>query len=776
MASTTVPQARTGRLEDARFLTGRGRFIADRQTSDMLQMAVLRSPVAHARINSIDVEVAKDMPGVVGIFIATDMTELGPLPCAVELKGKDGKRYIEPYRPVLARDAVKYVGEAVALVVGQTIDQARDAAEAIAVDYQDLPALADPRDAVKPDAAQIWPQAPGNLLFDWERGDHAATERAFANADHVVKLDTYNNRLIGGALETRGAIAQHDAGSGVTTLWTPSQGAHFLRDLLCDRVLKLPRENLRVVTEDVGGGFGPKFYLYAEHALAVWAARRLGRTVSWQAERGENFLAEAHARDQWTEIEMAFDRDGKILGLRVDAIANFGAYISSFAPVIPTMGMAKVISGLYAIPAIHISMRGVFTNTVPVDAYRGAGKPEAIFALERLIDMAAEAIGIDRIELRRRNLIQLQAMPYATATGVTYDSGDFPALFEHALRDADVAGFAQRRAASETRGLKRGLGLSCYLHGTGGVADENSTVEIKSDGRILVATGTQSTGQGHATTYAQGVAQLLGVKLEQIEVRQGDTATIRTGGGSGGSSSTIISVTTIHAATHKLIERAKALAAYLLEASPRDIVLRDGQVEIAGTDRRMSLTELAAKAISTAVPEELRGPLTGQAKFADQIASFPSGVIVAEAEIDPDTGAVHIDRLVSVQDVGTVINAQLVDGQMHGGIVQGLGQALIEICAYDPASGQLISGSFMDYGVPRADNTPYIRSITLSLPSPNNTLGIKGVGELGPIGAPPAIVNAIVDALKPWGISHLDMPVTPARVWQAIQQAGTNKR
>jgi carbon-monoxide dehydrogenase large subunit len=766
----SVPHTRTGRLEDARFLTGQGRFIADRHTGDMLQAYVLRSPVAHARIRTIAVDAARTMPGVAGVFTAADMAELGPLRCAVELTDKHGKRYVEPYRPVLAREAVKYVGEAVALVVGLTLEQARDAAEAITVDYEDLPALADPRAALAPGAPQIWPEAPGNLMIDWQRGDAAATERAFAQAAHIVKLDTYNNRLIGGALETRGAIARHDPDRRVTSLWTPSQGAHFLRDLL-RKVFNEPRETLRVVTEDVGGGFGPKFYLYPEHALLVWAARQLGRTIAWQAERGENFQAEAHARDQWTEMAMALDRQGRILGLRVDAVANFGAYVSSFAPTIPTMGMAKVISGLYAIPAIHISMRGAFTNTVPVDAYRGAGKPETIFALERLVDMAADAVGIDRLELRRRNLITPQAMPYATATGFTYDSGDFPALFERALRDADVAGFAVRRAASEAEGLKRGLGLSCYLHGTGGIADENSRVEVLANGRILVATGTQSTGQGHETTYAQGVAQALDVALEQIDVRQGDTATIASGGGTGGSSSTIISVTTIALATEKLVERAKALAAHLLEASPQDIVLREGQVEIAGTDRRLSLSELAVKALSGAVPENLRGPLAGEAKFADQIASFPSGVIVAEAEVDPDTGMVQIDRLVSVQDVGTVINQQLVDGQMHGGIVQGLGQALTENCAYDPDSAQLLSGSFMDYGMPRADNTPFIESITLALPSPNNALGIKGVGELGPIGAPPAIVNAIVDALKPLGVRHIDMPVTPARVWQAIQTA-----
>ncbi len=764
----SVPPARTGRLEDARFLTGRGRFIADRQRSDMLHAVVLRSPVAHARIGGIDTAAAKAMPGVAGVFTAADLQTLGPLACPVELTGHDGKRFVEPARPVLAGAQAKYVGEAVALVVARSLDQARDAAEAIAVAYHDLPALSDARAALEPGAPQIWPEAPGNLAFDWRRGDEAATAHAFAQAAHVVRLDTRNNRLVGGALETRGAIAAHDPATGVTTLWTPSQGAHFLRDLLADRVFGEPREKLRVVTEDVGGGFGPKFYLYAEQALIVWAARRLGGTVCWQAERGENFLAEAHARDQWTEMAMALDAEGKILGLRVEAIANFGAYVSSFAPAIPTTGMAKVLSGLYAIPAIHMRMRCAFTNTVPVDAYRGAGKPETIFALERLIDLAAQRIGMDRFELRRRNLIRPDAMPYKTATGAIYDSGDFPALFERALLAADIAGFAARRADSERRGLRRGLGLSCYLHGTGGAADENGVVEIHGDGRITVLTGTQSTGQGHETAYAQGVARALDVPLERIEIRQGDTAAIGTGGGTGGSSSTIISVTTIHAATEKLVERVRLLAGHLLEAAPQDIALRQGQAEIAGTDRRLSLAELALQAAGDALPEALRGPLEGRASFKDQIASFPSGVIVAEVEVDADTGSVRVDRLMAVQDVGTVINQQLVDGQMHGGIVQGLGQALTENCAYEAQSGQLISGSFMDYGLPRADDTPAIGSLTLSLPSPNNSLGIKGVGELGPIGAPPAIVNAIVDATKALGVSHVDMPVTPHRLWHTL--------
>jgi carbon-monoxide dehydrogenase large subunit len=415
-------------------------------------------------------------------------------------------------------------------------------------------------------------------------------------------------------------------------------------------------------------------------------------------------------------------------------------------------------------------MRCAFTNTVPVDAYRGAGKPETIFALERLIDIAARQTGIDRFELRRRNLIRPEAMPYKTATGFTYDSGDFPALFERALLAADVAGFPSRQSGSQARGLRRGLGVSCYLHGTGGAADENGVVEIHGDGRVTVLAGTQSTGQGHETAYAQGVAQALDVPLELVALRQGDTAAIATGGGTGGSSSTIISVTTIHAATAMLIERIKLLAGYLLEAAPPDIALRGGQVEIAGTDRRLSLGELALKAASDAIPEALRGPLEGRASFKDQIASFPSGVIVAEVEVDADTGTVRVDRLVAVQDVGTVINQQLVDGQMHGGIAQGLGQALTERCVYDEKSGQLLSGSFMDYGLPRADDTPAIQTLTLSLPSPNNALGIKGVGELGPIGAPPAIVNAIVDALKPAGVRHLDMPVTPQRVWAALQR------
>lgn len=759
------------RLEDARFLTGSGRYTADLAGADAVHAYVLRSPMAHATIAAIDVEAARAMDGVIAVFTGADTAELGPLACPVEMTGRDGKRYIEPFRPVLAAQEVKYVGEPVALVVAETLAQARDAAEAIFVDYREKPAVADVRRAVAPGAPVVWPQAPDNRSMVWEKGNRAATEAAFSRAAHVVRLESFNNRLVAAAIENRAAIAEHDAASGITTLTTPSQGVHLLRDLLCDKVFREPRENLRVVTPDVGGGFGPKFYLYSEHALLVFAARRTGRKVFWSADRGETFVSEAHARDQFTTGELALDGDGRFIGLRLHGLANLGAYISSFAPSIPTTGMAKVASGLYAIPAIHIEMHCVFTNTVPVDAYRGAGKPETFFVVERLVDLAARKIGIDALELRRRNLVRPEAMPYRTALDYVYDSGDYPRLFEEALLRADHAKFGQRRQASEAKGLRRGFGVSCYLHGTGGAADENSKVELEADGSLSVYTGTQSSGQGHETVYAQVAAKLLHVPLGSIRVVQGDTAKVRTGGGTGGSSSTIISGTTIHQASEKLVEKLKLVGAHLMEASATDIVLENAHIAIAGTDRRLSLKEVAIKVAQNAIPEALRGPLTGEAKFADQILSYPSGVIACEVEVDPQTGDARIERLVTVQDVGTVMNQALVDGQMHGGIAQGIGQAMLEHCVYDVDSGQLLTGSFMDYGIPHFRDLPSMDSATFSLPSPNNRLGIKGVGELGPNGAPPAIVNAIVDALSAEGIEHLEMPATAARIWQALQAA-----
>ncbi|MDF3073428.1 MAG: carbon monoxide dehydrogenase [Alphaproteobacteria bacterium] len=768
MAAT---DAKIHRLEDARFLTGAGRYTADLPGKDALHAYVLRSPMAHAAISGVDIAAAKEMDGVMAVFTGADTAQLGPLACPVEMTGRDGKRYIEPFRPALALKEVKYVGEPVALVVAQTLAQARDAAETIMVDYQEKPVVADVRRAAETGAPAVWPDAPDNRSMVWEKGDRTAMEAAFAKAAHVVRLQSHNNRLVAAALENRAAIAEHDAASGITTLTTPSQGAHLLRDLLCDKVFREPREKLRVVTPDVGGGFGPKFYLYAEHALLVFAARQTGRKVFWSADRGETFISEAHARDQFTTGELALDQNGKFIGLRLHGLANLGAYISTFSPSIPTTGMAKVASGLYAIPAIHMEMHCLFTNTVPVDAYRGAGKPETFFMLERLVDLAADKMGLDPAELRRRNLVQPQAMPYRTALGFTYDSGDYPRLLEEALQRAGHGGFAARRKQSESTGKRRGFGLSCYLHGTGGVADENSKVELESDGTVSVYTGTQSSGQGHETVYAQGVAKLLDMPLANIRVIQGDTARVRTGGGTGGSSSTIISATTIHQASEKLIERLKLIGAHLLEASPADIVLERGNLAIAGTDRRLSLKEVAIRVEQNAVPEALRGPLAGEAKFADQILSFPSGVIACEVEVDPQTGDTRIERLVTMQDVGTVVNQALVDGQMHGGIAQGIGQAMVENCVYDADSGQLLTGSFMDYGIPHFRDLPAMDSATFSTASPNNRLGIKGVGELGPNGAPPAIINAIVDALSGEGVRHIEMPATAARVWQAIEDA-----
>ena len=771
--SVTMDQQFTGRLEDRRFLTGQGRYTADIAAPGALHGYFLRSPHAHARILSIDAQAARALPGVVAVITGAELTaaNVGPMPSVGEVKGRDGKRYVEPPRPVLAHERVLYAGELVALVLAETAALARDASEAILVDYASLPAVADGRAAVAPDAPQLWPQAPGNVALDWDKGNSQAVAAAFAGAAHVVKLESYNNRLVSNPIEARAAVAEYEPDSGRVSLHTPSQGVHMLHNLLTTRVLNWPSAALRVVTQDVGGGFGPKFYLYGEQAALAWAARQLRRSLRWECERAEAFLSDAHARDQHAVAELALDANGKFLALRVRAIANFGAYVSTFAPAIPLEGMGKVISGLYRIPAIHIAFRCMFTNTVPVDAYRGAGKPEALFLLERMIDMAAAKLGIERAELRRRNLLAPSALPYRTPMNHVYESGDYPRLLEALLQRADWAGFAARKAEAAARGKRRGIGLSCYLHGTGGIADELVTLSIDADGCVTCLTGTQSTGQGHETAFARIVARLLDIDIARVRIVQGDSARIARGGGTGGSSSTIISGNTLKLAADKVIERARLLAGHLLEAAPADLRLREGGFEIVGTDRRIALGEIAARALDGhSLPPDLRGRLEAQAEFADKIASFPTGVMAAEIEIDGDSGRLEIVKLTNLIDAGTVIEPKLVEGQMHGGIAQGIGQALLENCLYDRDSGQLLTGSFMDYGLPRADDLPWLDSATLDTPSTNNAMGIKGVGELGPNGAPQAIVNAAIDALADLGVSHLDMPLTPEKIWRAINR------
>jgi carbon-monoxide dehydrogenase large subunit len=746
------------RREDRRFLTGRGRYTDDTVPAGTLAALFVRSPYAHARLNRIDRSAARESPGVVAIYTGDDLAadKVGHLPAVSEIKDEAGNRHREPIHLPMPVGKVRHVGDIVAMIVADTLDQARDAAELLAIDYEELPAVVTAAQALAPGAPLVHDDVPGNLVCRWAKGDGAATEAAFARAAHVSRLSIRSPRQVVHYLEPRAAWSSWDAAEELVTVTLASQGVQVVHRLMCDSVLGLPKEKLRLVTEDVGGGFGPKFPIYPETALVAWATRKLGRGMRWTCERAEMALSDSHARDLVAHGELALDAEGRFIGLRVKAEANFGAYISMVAPTIPTTGMAKVVSGLYRIPAIRLDFDCVLSNTVPVDAIRGAGKPETLFLLERLVDIAAHETGRSPAELRRLNLLRAEEMPYASASGYTYDAADCVRLFEEALKVADEPGFAARRAASERNGRRRGLGYSCHLHGTGGIADEHTVVQVEPD-RLVAYIGTQSQGQGHETVFAQVLAASLGVPLEKIEIRQGDTRNIPHGGGTGGSSSTIISGTTLKRAADVVIQRGRDLAGEHLETSPTDIVYRDGSFEVLGTDRRIGLFELA-----------MVKPFSGDAVFADKIESFPTGVMVCEVEVDPETGEVRIDRLIAVADCGTVVNPRLLIGQMHGGIVHGLGNALMEEARYDEETGQLLSGTLMDYALPRADDVPPMEVETIVTPSPNNFLGLKGVGELPTNGAPAAIGNAVVDALRPLGVRHLDMPITAHKVWRAI--------
>lgn len=746
------------RLEDPRLLTGGGRYTANAMPDGVLHAVFLRSPHAHARITAVDAEAARAMPGVAAIFTATETRSLGHNPAVTEIKDSAGRRHIEPPRLPIAQGRVRHVGEIVAMIVAGTAHQARDAAEAVMVEYDPLPAVTRGDDALLPGAPLLHEEAPGNLVCDWSRGDTAAVEAAFAAAAHISRVSFRSPRILAGYMEPRAALAEWDAASERVTLTTPSQGVHLLHRILADDILRIPRERLRVVTEDVGGGFGPKLPPYPEQALACFAAMTLRRGVRWVQDRSEHHLADTHARDLVADAALALDAEGRFLAIKVDGVANFGAFVSTVNPTIPTGGMAKVLTGLYAIPAAHIALRCAFTNTAPVDAVRGAGKPEALVLLERLVDQAARETGRDPAALRRLNLVPRDAFPYRTPLGYRYDSGDFFQLLDAALRFGD--GFAERRAASAAKGLRRGRGFSCHLHGSGGWGDETSRVMVLPDGTVEARTGTQNQGQGHATAYAQVLAARLGIDPARIRIVQGDSDRIARGGGTGGSSSTIISGATMTRAADVLIEQGREAAAAMLEAAPIDIVFEGGAYVIAGTDRRIGLFEVAAR----------RGGLEGQMDFADTVETWPTGIAVAEVEIDPETGAVTLDRFAAAIDAGIVVNPMLLGGQLHGGYAAGIGQALMEDARYD-SDGQMQAATLMDYAMPRADALPDLDWLSCPVPSPNNILGIKGVGELPTNGAPAAIANAVIDALAEDGVTHIELPMTPQRVWDALRKA-----
>ncbi len=761
------------RVEDPRLLRGNGRYTDDYAPAGMLRAVVLRSPHANARIRRIDTAAARAVPGVVAVYTASDLAAdgIGTLPCAVPLKNRDGSSAPLPPHPVLADGAVRHVGDPVALIVGESIEAARDGAEAVAVDYEVLAATTDLAAATQSGQPQVWPEAPNNVAFDWEVGDKARVDALFAGAAHVTKLTIDNNRVVVASMEARAAVAEFDVAGGRWTLTTNTQGGWLLKDILSKAIFKTDAEKFRVVTPDVGGGFGMKIFVYAEHALTCYAARKLGRPVKWTSERSEAFLSDTQGRANVTDIALALDKDGKFLALRTRNYADMGAYLSTFAPFIPTMAGTKVLASVYGFQAIYANVIGVFTNTVPVDAYRGAGRPESNYVVERVIDQAARELGVDRAELRRRNMVSSSAMPWTSAMGQVYDSGDFAHVFDAALTKMDYTGFPARRAAAARAGRRRGIGMAYYLEATGGAPSERAEIRFAEDGFVDVYVGTQSTGQGHETAYVMLTSVELGIDAEKIRIRQGDTDTIPTGGGTGGARSLYSEGQAILLTAETVIEKGKKAASEALEAAVPDIVFADGRFAIVGTDRGIDILALAAAQRQRAAAGQAATLLDAAEVAAIDRHTFPNGCHIAEVEIDPDTGAVTIARYVVCDDVGKAVNPLIVRGQVHGGVTQGIGQAVMEHTVYDPDSGQLISGSFMDYAIPRAADLPDIEVELIEVPCTSNPLGVKGAGEAGAVGSPPAVINAIIDALASDGVTRIDMPATPERVWRALHAA-----
>lgn len=747
------------RKEDDAFVRGTGRYTADHLPAAALHALVLRSPHAHAAF-TIDVSHAAKLPGVALVLTGRDVADLGHLPCLFNLP--DNPFTAPPY-PILAEGEVRHVGDAVAFVVADTIEHARDAIEAIQVEWSPKPSIVGAKAAVAGNAPQVWPQFPDNVLYDISIGSKAATEAAFAKADAVAEISIVNPRIVTNYMETRAVVCEYDAARDHLTLTLGSQGSHRLRDILCETILHIPTEKMRVVCPDVGGGFGTKLFPYREYALAALAARRLKRSVKWVAERADHFLGDSQGRDNVTTARMALSKDGKFLGMDVDLLSDMGAYLSTFGPYIPHGG-AGMLPGVYDIQAFHCRLRTVFTNTVPVDAYRGAGRPEAAYVVERLVDASARKLGLSPDAIRRKNFISPRAMPYTTATGKVYDSGDFA---EHLKSAQDIAGwkdFSRRAKAAKKDGLVRGIGLATYVEVCGTMGPERADVRLDADGDVIVTIGTQSSGQGHQTAYAQLIADQLGLSPERVHVLQGDTDKVVSGQGTGGSSAISTGGVSVQHAARKLAEQLKEIAADALEAGASDLEVADGFVRISGTDRAISFAEIARR--KDVKPDQLKANET----FSSE-GTFPNGTHIAEVEIDPGTGMVRIVNYVVVDDFGNTLNPLLLEGQVHGGTVQGIGQALMEHAVYDPKDGQLVTGTFMDYALPRAVDAPSFTFETRNVPCKGNPLGVKGAGEAGAIGSCPAIVNAIIDGLwREYGIDHIDMPATPERVWMAIRE------
>ncbi|HEX3404574.1 MAG TPA: xanthine dehydrogenase family protein molybdopterin-binding subunit [Acetobacteraceae bacterium] len=760
------------RVEDPRLLLGNGRYTDDIVLPGMLFGIVLRSPHAAAKLGAIDTAAAGSVPGVKAIYTAADLNAdgIGPLPCAVSLDNRDGSTMASPPHPVLADGAVRHVGDPVAFIVADSAKAARDAAELITVDYDIQPSVTDLATVTDAGAPSVWPEVQRNIVFDWEFGDRAKTDAQFAKAAHVTRLTLVNNRIVVSSMEARASIADFDAATGRWTLYANTQGGWLVKGLIAPLFQAEP-DRFRIITPDVGGGFGMKLFLYAEHVLTCYAARKLGRPVKWASERSEAFLCDTQGRDNLTLGELAIDADGKFLALRTRVVANMGAYLSNFGPYIPTIAGTSVIASVYGFQAVYANVVGVFTNTVPVDAYRGAGRPESNYLMERLVDAAARDLKIDRTELRRRNMVPTSAMPHTTPYGTTYDSGDFRMVLDAALKSMNYAGFAARRAEAAKRGKRRGLGLAYYLEATGGDPTERAEIRFADDGGVDVFVGTQSTGQGHETAYVQLTSQRLGIDAENIRIRQGDTDVIPVGGGTGGARSLYSEGQAILLTADSVIDKGRQAAAEVLEAAAADIAFADGRFSIVGTDRGVDIIALAATQRQKAAAGQPAITLDAAEVANIDKHTFPNGCHMAEVEVDPETGVVEIVRYRVSDDFGKAVNPLIVRGQVHGGVAQGFGQAVLERTAYDPASGQLVSGSFMDYALPRADDLPEIEVDLLEVPCAGNPLGVKGAGEAGAVGSPPALINAIVDALSIDGVTHIDMPATPEKIWQALSTA-----
>ena len=755
------------RLEDDRFLTGRATFVEDVNLPDQAMAYVVRSPHAHATIAGIDTAAAGSIPSVLGVFTFDDIADLGWLPCATRVATVAPMRV--PPRPALARGRVRHVGDPVAFIVADTLAAARDAAELIAIDYQPLPAVVDAAAALQPEAPALWDEVPGNESFRFMKGDPGSVAAAFATAAYTVEAELINNRLVIAPTENRAGIGSYDGHTFHLLITAASVNA--IRDQLADSVFRIPKDRIHVSAPDVGGGFGIKNCLYPEWVLLLWAAQNLGRPVKWVESRSEDFVSTAQGRDNITRARLALDRDGRFLALDVSTIANLGAYMSGGGPGSSTNAPAAAMGGGYDIPAIAMDVRAAFTNTVPIDAYRGAGKPEANYLIERLIDLAAVRCGFDRIELRRRNMIS--RFPYQKALGTVVDCGRFAANIDDAIAAADRTGYATRRAESAGRGMLRGLGLGCFLETARGAPDEGAEIRFQNDGKIALLIGTQSNGQGHETAYPQIAADLLGQPIEVFRYIQADTAEIPEGNGHGGARSMHMGGAALVKAAEGVIAKGVAIAARLLQASPEQVVFKAGRFVVRSVpERSIDLPAVARAARDAAnLPEGLTPGLDTYVWNLLDIITFPNGCHIAEVEIDPETGAVALHRYTAVDDFGNLINPMLTIGQVQGGVAQGIGQALLEQTAYDPESGQLLSGSFMDYALPRADDLPDLDIVLTGIPTNANPLGVKGAGQAGAIAAPQTIISAVLDALAPLGVTHIDMPTTPERVWRAIQEA-----